>query len=137
MRAAGHAAEIRRLPGDFTIAGGHRAAGALAAEGLPEAVFCANDEMAIGLINGLAALGIPVPRAVSVMGLDDIAYAAWSNPPLTTIRQPRREIGQRAMRELLRQIDGAPPAPPVHIAHALVERQSTRPRGPETVADCP
>jgi len=129
MAAAGLAGIARVVPGDFTIASGHRAAGTLVRTGAPpDAVFCANDEMAIGVINGLAAAGLSVPDDVSVMGFDDIAFAAWSNPPLSTIRQPRREIGGLALSELLRQIDGAPPAPPVHVPYEVVERQSARNR---------
>lgn len=130
MASAGLAGAARVVPGDFTIASGHHAARTLIRTGtLPDAVFCANDEMAIGVINGLASAGLSVPEDVSVMGFDDIAFAAWSNPPLTTIRQPRREIGGLAMSELLRQIEGKPVAPPVHVAYELVERQSTRGRG--------
>lgn len=136
MRKAGLAGSIRMAPGDFTIGSGHRAARSMLQTGAPpDAVFCANDEMAIGVINGLAAAGLSVPGDVSVMGFDDIAFAAWSNPPLTTIRQPRREIGGLAMTELLRQIEGAPPAAPVHVPFELVERQSTCRRRGRSAAD--
>jgi LacI family repressor for deo operon, udp, cdd, tsx, nupC, and nupG len=138
MRKAGLATSIRIVPGDFSIASGHRAARSLLLAGAsPDAVFCANDEMAIGVINGLAAAGLSVPGDVSVMGFDDIAFAAWSNPPLTTIRQPRREIGRLAMTELLRQIEGVSPAPPVHVPFELVERQSTRRRRASPADDEP
>ena len=127
MHEAGLATALASRGGDFTIASGYKAARALLATGdLPDALFCANDEMAIGAMNALVGGGISVPGDISVIGLDDIAFAAWSNPPLTTIRQPRRTIGQLAMKELLAQIDGAPPSAPVHVAHDIIERNSTR-----------
>lgn len=123
---AGVGCEEWLIAGDFSIGSGHAAAAVvLAAPRLPDAVFCANDEMALGLMNALAAAGVSVPGDLSVIGLDDIAFAAYANPPLTTVHQPRAQIGSLAMRELLRQIDGAAPALPVRVAHVLVERGST------------
>jgi LacI family repressor for deo operon, udp, cdd, tsx, nupC, and nupG len=61
------------------------------------AIFCSNDEMAVGAINGLRRRGLDVPTNVSVVGFDDIVFADASDPPLTTVRQPRREIGRASM----------------------------------------
>ncbi|WP_243722907.1 LacI family DNA-binding transcriptional regulator [Actinomadura sp. 7K507] len=62
----------------------------------PDGVFCANDLLAIGLINELTRLGVSVPGDIAVIGYDDIELAASAAVPLTTIRQPRRELGWEA-----------------------------------------
>lgn len=62
----------------------------------PDGVFCANDLLAIGLINELTRLGVRVPADIAVIGYDDIELAASAAVPLTTVRQPRRELGWEA-----------------------------------------
>lgn len=62
----------------------------------PDGVFCANDLLAIGLINELIRVGVRVPEEIAVIGYDDIELAASAAVPLTTIRQPRRELGWEA-----------------------------------------
>ncbi|MBP8997937.1 MAG: LacI family DNA-binding transcriptional regulator [Anaerolineaceae bacterium] len=68
------------------------------------AVFCFNDLMAIGALSVLRARGIAVPGEISVAGFDNIPYSAYTNPPLTTFDQPKREIGAEAARMLLELI---------------------------------
>ncbi|MFC9971394.1 LacI family DNA-binding transcriptional regulator [Spirillospora sp. NPDC127200] len=63
---------------------------------VPTGVFCANDLLAIGLVNELTRLGVRVPEDIAVIGYDDIDLAASAAVPLTTIRQPRRELGMEA-----------------------------------------
>ncbi|WP_230299176.1 LacI family DNA-binding transcriptional regulator [Actinomadura coerulea] len=63
---------------------------------VPDGVFCANDLLAIGLINELTRLGVRVPEDIAVIGYDDIELAASAAVPLTTVRQPRRELGWEA-----------------------------------------
>jgi DNA-binding LacI/PurR family transcriptional regulator len=70
------------------------------------AVFCYNDTTAIGLLSACYARGLVVPDHLSVIGFDDIDIAAYTIPPLTTIRQPRFELGQLAMRMMLGILDG-------------------------------
>ncbi len=108
MKAAGlQVSPDMLLDGDFTIESGIAAAAVLIAAGLmPDAVFCANDEMAIGLMSRLAEHGIRVPQDVSVIGFDDIAFSRTAQPALTTIHQPRAEIGERATQTLLELIAG-------------------------------
>ena len=105
--------------GDFTMASGAAALRRLLARGRPQAIVCANDEMAIGAIKALREAGLGVPRDVSVIGFDDISFAAFSDPPLTTIRQPRREFGHAAVAALLHGV------PPPELAFELVVRGST------------
>ena len=73
------------------------------------AVFASNDEMAVGVINELRAHGYRVPQDVSVVGFDDIVFADAADPPLTTIRQARREIGSRAMAMMIGILNGQQP----------------------------
>ena len=73
---------------------------------LPDAWFCSNDLMAAGALQALAEHGINVPDDVAVMGFDDLAIASHTRPKLTTVRQPIREMGQTAIRMLLRLIEG-------------------------------
>ena len=68
------------------------------AAGLPDAIVCANDELALGLVTGLLDLGASVPRDVAVTGWDDVMAARYAG--LTTIRQPMRELGAHAARML-------------------------------------
>lgn len=72
----------------------------------PTAVFCANDEMAFGAIHELRRRGLDVPGDVSIVGFDDIYLSAAFFPPLTTVSQPRAEIGREAMSLLLDVIAG-------------------------------
>ncbi|SHL47733.1 LacI family DNA-binding transcriptional regulator [Actinacidiphila paucisporea] len=114
------------LAGDWSPASGHRAG--LILGRIPEvtAVFVASDEMAFGVIRALHDLGRRVPEDVSVVGVDDIALAAYCSPPLTTVAQPFAEMGALAVAHLLRQVarPAAPPAP-VSVEPTLVVRSST------------
>jgi LacI family repressor for deo operon, udp, cdd, tsx, nupC, and nupG len=95
----------------------------------PTAVFCANDEMAMGCIYAIKAAGLRVPGDLSVVGFDDIRYARILDPPLTTVRQPAEEIGQRVMRRLLLEIEEgrSPTAETEIVSHELIIRQSAAP----------
>ena len=67
----------------------------------PTAAFCANDLVALGLLQGCVELGVAVPGDLAVVGYDDIEFAAAAAVPLTSVRQPRRELGRAAGRLLL------------------------------------
>ena len=88
--------------------------------------------MAIGCLHEVKAAGLNVPDDISVMGFDDIRYAAVSDPPLTTIEQSAEEIGERAMYRLCRRIEegsGISDKPEI-VPHKLVIRQSVaKPQG--------
>lgn len=88
--------------GDFTEESGFAAGRRMAAsKPRPTAVFAANDSMAVGVLASLAAAGIKVPEAMSVVGFDDIPIARYVTPPLTTIRVDIAEVGRRASALLL------------------------------------
>jgi LacI family repressor for deo operon, udp, cdd, tsx, nupC, and nupG len=92
----------------------------------PTAIFCANDEMAMGCLHEIKAAGLNVPNDVSVIGFDDIRYAEVMDPPLTTVSQPAEEIGERVMYRLCRRIEesrGANNQAEI-VPHKLVVRQS-------------
>ncbi|WP_263862215.1 DNA-binding transcriptional regulator CytR [Vibrio panuliri] len=72
----------------------------------PTAIFCHNDAMAIGAIQEAKRLGLRVPQDLSVVGFDDIQFAQYCDPPLTTISQPRYEIGRQAMLMMLEILRG-------------------------------
>ncbi|QKW05059.1 LacI family DNA-binding transcriptional regulator [Streptomyces sp. NA04227] len=91
----------------YTLEGGQAAATALLDRGCT-ALVCASDMMALGAVRAARALGLDVPRDVSVVGFDDSPLIAFTDPPLTTIRQPVQAIGQAAVRALLEEIDGTP-----------------------------
>jgi len=71
----------------------------------PTAIFCYNDMLAIGVLNGLHKANIRVPADISVVGFDNIVFSAYTNPPLTTFDQPKRYIGAEAARLILGLLD--------------------------------
>jgi LacI family repressor for deo operon, udp, cdd, tsx, nupC, and nupG len=116
------------LPGDYTIEAGVRAGQDLVARPTrPTAVFCTSDEMAIGLMRTLFSAGLRVPEDISVAGFDDIEFAAVAEPPLTTIHQPRRELGQAAASALIELLQGRPSPKRIRLETELVIRDSVAP----------
>jgi LacI family transcriptional regulator len=102
--------------GQFTVQSGSAAAesllaGVSAGGALPDAVVCANDQMAIGVLRTLAEHGVRVPEDVAVVGFDDIFPASLCDPTLTTVHQPMRGIGEQACERLIERIDN-PALPP-------------------------
>lgn len=117
-----------RTKGDFTFDGGLRAATELLAlKTPPDAVFAANDIMALGVLDGLRRIGgLRVPEDVWVVGFDDIAAAAWPSFDLTTFRQPINRMIGETLRILDLAESGAPNAPStVLLPGRLIERGST------------
>lgn len=72
----------------------------------PSAVFAASDMLALGAMAGARELGLEIPEEISIAGFDDIDFAAYSYPPLTTVRVPAREMGEMAVSVLIDMIDG-------------------------------
>ena len=116
------------LPGDYTMLAGVAGAERIAAmRERPSAVFVANDEMCLGFISRLRDHGIECPRDISVIGFDDIAVSRHFAPPLTTMRQPRQQIGRLATEMVIDIIEGAAGPGPRHVVltSPLVIRAST------------
>ena len=119
------------VQGDYAMSSGVAAADRLAAlSERPSAVFVANDEMAIGFLSRMRDHGVECPRDISVIGFDDIAVARHFAPPLTTMRQPREEIGKLATDSVIDIIEGlSRDTGPLHLvlSSELVVRRSTAP----------
>jgi len=93
--------------GDNRLSGGKRAAEDLLRSGLPfTAIFSSNDTMAIGAMRTLREAGLRIPEDISILGVDDIILASYSDPPLTTVAQPKYEAGTQAVRFLIDRIEG-------------------------------
>jgi LacI family transcriptional regulator len=92
----------------------------------PDAIFAASDAMALGAIRCLNELSIPVPQQIAVIGFDDLPFAARSQPPLTTIRQPITQTGAKAAESLIARIEDPNQAgyPQILLPTELVIRQS-------------
>ena len=127
LRAAGIGFDQRLVrPGDYTLEAGAQAGRDLMQRKMrPSAVFCSNDEMAIGLIRALTSAAIRVPGDVSVAGFDDIEFAAMAEPSLTTIRQPRRDLGRTGASVLIDLLRGRDAPGRIRLPTELVIRAST------------
>jgi LacI family transcriptional regulator, galactose operon repressor len=94
------------IPGDFSEDSGYRAGRQLLAlEPRPEAVFAANDSMAIGCLFALREAGVEVPGGVALAGFDDIPIARYVTPQLSSVHVPIAELGTRAMERLLHAVE--------------------------------
>ena len=116
--------------GCFTMESGRKAAIQLCEmKNRPTAIFSMSDEMAIGAIQALKTYGLRVPDDISVTGFDDIGYAKFCDPSLTTIAQPAEEMGRASLDLLLRIIEGESPSAIEHIMPTeFIIRDSTAPR---------
>jgi DNA-binding LacI/PurR family transcriptional regulator len=117
---------------DGTPNGGHAGTQQiLAFTARPTAIMCYNDYMAIGVYSALRGAGLRIPEDVSVVGYDDITMAAYLLPPLTTLRQFKRDLGAGAANMMLRVLDTRDPAGPqpekISFKGELVIRASTAP----------
>ncbi|KJK57945.1 LacI family transcriptional regulator [Saccharothrix sp. ST-888] len=91
----------------FSVEGGHAAAGALLDQGCT-AIVCGSDMMALGAIRAVRQRGLSVPQDISVVGFDDSPLIAFTEPPLTTIRQPVEAMATAAVDALLEEVGGNP-----------------------------
>jgi DNA-binding LacI/PurR family transcriptional regulator len=133
-RLAGYRKALDRAgtPEPYTLtAGVTLAAGARAFESLPKgrrrptAVLAMSDMAAIGLMSAAQAAGLKIPDDLSIVGYDDLPMAAWTNPALTTVRQPIVEKGRLAARLLIQRMKGKAVSSPAPLGTSLVVRAST------------
>jgi DNA-binding LacI/PurR family transcriptional regulator len=116
------------IPGDFTEEAGVTAAGELLRQPeMPTAVFAANDMVAAGLLGGFDRAGVEVPGDVSIVGYDNISIAHLAHVSLTTVDQPRTEMGRLALELLLDRIDNRRANEVRLIEPSLVVRSTTAP----------
>jgi DNA-binding LacI/PurR family transcriptional regulator len=116
--------------GDFQLDGGRRIAREIIGSGrpLPTAIVTANDMMALGVMQECRAAGVSIPRDMSIIGFDDIAFASLAHPALTTVCLPRHELGRRAVEALLMTIEEPEhQGVELHIPTYLVKRSSVAP----------
>jgi DNA-binding LacI/PurR family transcriptional regulator len=133
-RMAGYLATIESAgaPDPYLVTAGISVpAGIRAFEGLPKGkrrptgVLAMSDMAAIGVMSAAQASGLDVPGDLSVVGFDDIPLSAWTNPPLTTVRQPIVEKGRIAARLLIERMKGKAVESPTPLSTSLVVRSST------------
>lgn len=111
--------------GDFSEESGRRAAAELIAGDRPDAIFCANDMMAIGCLEALRDAKIAVPDEIALAGFDDIPIARYVSPPLTTAAVPIAEIGRQALQCCIDRIAGRECPPRRTFTPDIVVRAST------------
>jgi DNA-binding LacI/PurR family transcriptional regulator len=126
MRTLGLADHAQVMTGDFTEeAGAHAAGRLLHGPTLPTAIFTANDVSAVGAIDEIERCGLVVPDDVAVVGFDNTSLAALNHIGLTTIDQPRREMGASAARMLIEAINDRGELSDVLMPPSLVVRRTT------------
>ena len=112
------------VAGDWTSDFGYRFGRSFEA-GVVTAVFAANDQMALGVVHGLADQGLKVPHDISVVGFDDLPDARHFLPPLTTVRQDFAALGELALQQIVAAIEGEEDAHHDIIEPTLIVRGST------------
>jgi len=125
---AGHPVPAERvLSGDFTISCGFEGVKRALEAGIEfDSIFAHNDLSATGAMQAVLDSGRRIPQDVAVVGFDDIPLAAHTQPPLTTVHQPLREMGEAAARTLLAHFEGSPlPNRPTVIPASFTVRGST------------
>jgi DNA-binding LacI/PurR family transcriptional regulator len=129
MAHAGLALRARVQPGDFTERGGYEGARRLlSGTARPTAIFASNDQSAVGALDAINESGLRVPHDVSLVGYDNTALAALGHISLTTIHQPRNQIGEMAMNAVLRRIEHPGLLARRHVlAPKLIVRDTTAP----------
>lgn len=129
LRAAGLGADaLEIVPGDGRVEGGAASVERLLeGRARPTGIVAYNDLAAIGILRGLRSVGLRVPADASVVGFDDIEPASWTEPPLTTIRQPTTEMGRWAVERIAGALRGAASDDRVALEPELIVRGSTGP----------
>lgn len=118
--------ETRVIEADFTVQGGYFACSRLVGQWMPTAILAANDLMAIGTIHWCWDRGLRVPRDLSVVGFDDITFAEYTQPSLTTVHVPRSHIGVLAFESVWSMLsDPANQGSQASVPTSLVVRGST------------
>lgn len=96
------------VKGQYDVEGGYKAMEQLLClEKVPTAVFCSNDDMAIGAINAIFAMGLHVPEDISIIGFDNIGFFQYTTPSLTTVQRPIEQISRKGAEKILELINDA------------------------------
>jgi len=124
--AQAHQIPVTVYQGDFSEASGRAAAHAILSEDArPEAVFCANDQMAIGFLRAASEAGVRIPTDLGLIGFDDIPLSRYLQPSLSTIGASRHEWGKTAVQQLLDLLEHEKPLQACRIPTHFVARQSS------------
>jgi LacI family transcriptional regulator len=124
------------IDADFSVKGGYFAFSKLLNSSIPTAVVAANDLMAIGILHRAYDGGLRVPADLSVIGFDDILFAEYTQPALTTVAVPRAEIGKIAFQALWAMLnDQAQTGREYRVDTRLIQRQSAVPTGNRAAAN--
>jgi len=91
----------------------------------PSAIFCYNDMSALGAMRAIYAGGLSVPGDISVIGFDDLFFASYTRPGLTTIRQPKRTMGRIATEAMVKLLSGGKSGTSIRVQGELIVREST------------
>uniref|UniRef100_UPI003D81C6EF LacI Transcription Factor n=1 Tax=Escherichia coli TaxID=562 RepID=UPI003D81C6EF len=118
---------IAVLHGDWSALSGYQQTMQMLNEGLPTALLVANDQMALGALRALSESGLRVPAQVSVVGYDDTEDSACFIPPLTTIKQDFRLLGQTSVNRLVQLLQNPSAQSPQLLPVTLVKRKTTAP----------
>ncbi|MFB3905182.1 MAG: LacI family DNA-binding transcriptional regulator [Acidobacteriota bacterium] len=97
----------------------------LALQDPPTAVFCYNDLTALGALRAVRVHGLRVPQDISIVGFDDLTIASYTEPPLTTVRQPKQEMGRMAVEILCKLLEGAQEQTQIKVPGELIVRESS------------
>lgn len=125
--AQAHGLQVLFAQGHFTEESGYQAAQQLlATDPLPEAVFCANDQMAIGFLKAMQERGLKAPDDIAIVGFDDIPVARYFQPPLSTVRVSRVEWGKRAAQSLIDFLEHETPICTERLPTVFIPRQSSQ-----------
>jgi DNA-binding LacI/PurR family transcriptional regulator len=129
MRSLGLGGHVQVAEGSFTDEGGYRGAKRLLEDGLPPtAIFAANDFAAVGVLTALEEVGLSVPEDVSLAGYDNTHLASLRHISLTSVDQPRREMGRLSAGALLNRLADHSARPELRLlAPKLVPRSTTAP----------
>jgi LacI family transcriptional regulator len=121
-----HGLQIQVVQGNFTEISGYHAAKVIVQSGeIPQAVFCANDQMAIGFLRAMSECGLRAPADIAVVGFDDIPLTRYMQPTVSTIGASRFEWGSTAVRQLINFLEDETPFEPQRIPTQFIPRQSS------------
>jgi LacI family transcriptional regulator len=121
-----HTVRVQCFNGNFTEQSGYEAARAMfEAHDVPEAVFCANDQMAIGFLRAMQEFHLSAPADVAVVGFDDILIAKYMRPTLSTVGASRLAWGAAAATQLIDFLEKGQPFQPHRLPTELIRRESS------------
>lgn len=120
------------VQGNYDMESGYQALEKLLAlDHPPTALFCSNDDMAIGALNAAFAKGLTVPKDISIVGFDDIEFARYTNPSLTTVKRPIEQISSLGAKKILEMLEieenKEAPGEKIYVETELVIRRSVSP----------